>query len=136
MRQLSIGAFLLLSTSVLAAQRPRSTIDVVVAGMTCRQSAITAGSMNCEYSVGSGLKFSIAGVGQEDAGITVERSTGYDSDYYLSFGILHGCVIIKPGRLTTDAARAAGVLPEMAFVSPRTGKVYESWQECQRALGE
>lgn len=132
MRLLTIGGLVLCSTLALEAQAPPSTVDVVVAGMTCRQSAITAGAMNCEYVVGKGLKFSIAGVGQEDAGVTIEHAAGYDSDYYLTFGLLHGCVIVKPGRLATDASLAGGVVPRMAFVSPRNGKVYESWQQCQR----
>lgn len=132
MRLLAIGALVLSSTITLEAQAPMSTVDVVVAGMSCRQSAMTAGAMNCEYVVGKGLKFSIAGVGQEDAGVTVEHAAGYDSDYYLTFGLLHGCVIVKPGRLATDASFGERVLPRMAFVSPRSGKVYESWQQCQR----
>jgi hypothetical protein len=43
-------------------------------------------------------KFSIDGVGESDAGITVMRTVGPAGDFYLTFGVAHGCVIVKPGK--------------------------------------
>ena len=37
------------------------------------------------------------------------------------------------GRVTNEETIKRRVLPGMAFVSPRTGKVYRTWQECARA---
>lgn len=79
--------------------------------------------MDCEYRVGSALRFSIAGVGQDDALIQFTRvdSTG---GFVAGFAALHGCVVIRP---VGDSAAAS------AFVSPRDGRVYRAWQLCRQA---
>jgi len=100
-----------------------STYDVVVAGMKCQQNSM--GSLECDYRVGDSLHFNIAGVGDRDAGITFFASS-FDGDYYASVGLLHGCVIVKPGKKVDGPA-----LLDFAFVSPRTGKVYSDWESCQ-----
>ena len=125
---------LLTLTSLAAAQdRPRPTYDAVVAGMKCTQSVVAAAQIDCEYRVGRSLHFVIAGVGQDDAAITVLRVSGYDGDYFASFGMLHQCVIVKPGAITLKTSFRARIVPDMAFVSPQTGKVYPSWEECGSA---
>lgn len=103
-----------------------SAYDATVAGSKCGQMDVgqKAAQLNCDYTVGKGLAFSIAGVGQDDAGITVTRAEGYSSDYYFTFGLGHGCVIVKPG----EAAQGSSF--EMAFVSPKNGRVYHTWREC------
>lgn len=107
-----------------AAQQPQfKTYDDVVRGMTCKQNSV--GDMECEYRVGRSLHFIIAGVGEEDAGISF-HSSSFEGDYYASFGILHGCVIVKPGKTQNR-------IFDMAFVSPRTGKVFRDWESCGAA---
>lgn len=106
----------------------------LIDGMVCRQQA--GGRMDCEFHVGSALRFVIAGVGQEDVAVSFVQadSTG---GYVASMVPLHGCVAVKPAN-TLDATRAAGILPgdsvaTFAFVSPRTGKVYRAWSACLSA---
>jgi hypothetical protein len=86
--------------------------------------------MDCEYKVGVGLHFVIAGVGQADAGVTFYK-VDWDSDYYATFGLLHGCVIVKPGKRILDHLQPGDPSGfSMAFVSPQNGKVYSDWQSC------
>ena len=124
-----------LSADGAIAQPASVTYDAVVRGMTCKQSTVpTSGDqLNCEYRVGQGLEFVIAGVGQPDAAITFVKVSGYDADFYASVGIMHGCVILKPGTRTNERTLSSGALPGMAFVSPKTGKVYRTWEECGQA---
>jgi len=120
-----VGALLLVAVTVQAAPSRVSTHDAIVAGMKCRQNSM--GSMECDYRVGRSLYFNIAGVGDKDASITFFASS-FEGDYYGSIGVMHGCVIVKPGK----AIEGPGVF-DFAFVSPRSGKVYADWQSCQQA---
>jgi hypothetical protein len=115
----------LLAAAVLpipARAAAQSTYNAVVAGMRCAQQG--SGQMDCEFHVGRSLYFVIAGVGQTDAAITFLK-VDFDGDYYASVGVLHGCVIVKPGHPDPAAGQW-----DMAFVSPRTGRVYHTWQTC------
>lgn len=100
----------------------QSTYDAVVAGMRCARQ--TSGQMDCEFHVGRSLRFVIAAVGHADAAITFMK-VDFEGDYYASVGVLHGCVIVKPAHPDV----AAGTW-DLAFVSPRTGRVYHTWQTC------
>jgi hypothetical protein len=117
------SAALLVAVTLQAASVQRSTYDAVVAGMKCQQNSLDG--MECDYRVGRSLHFNIAGVGDEDASITFFAAS-FEGDYYGSIGVLHGCVIVKPGK-------ASESLIDFAFVSPRTGKVYADWQSCRQA---
>ncbi|MHB1069388.1 MAG: hypothetical protein ACYC1W_05975 [Gemmatimonadaceae bacterium] len=90
--------------------------------------------MDCEYRVGTSLHFTIAGVGQDDAGVTFHR-VDWNQDFYPTFGIGHGCVVIKQGKARLERLAKMGDLSglDMAFVSPRNGKVYDTWTECAEA---
>lgn len=102
-----------------------SAYDAVARGSSCSQfdAGQSGTQLNCEYTVGAGLKFDIAGVGEPDAGITVTHADGLDADYYFTYGVGHGCVIVKHGQGKID----------MAFVSPKNGRVYHTWAECGSA---
>src|SRR5690606_10307548 len=89
--------------------------------------------LDCVYRVGRSLEIVIAGVGLPEAGITVVRADGYDRDYYATLGVSHGCVIVKPGTLTTKESERTGRLPGFAFISAATGNVYRTWEECGAA---
>ena len=80
----------------------------------------------CTYRAGKDLQFTIAGIGQADVGSVFERSA-YEGDYYASMGMAHGCVIVHNGKAK------GSILTELAFVSPKTGRAYSTWQDCQRA---
>lgn len=108
----------------LGAQSPprNTTYDAVLDGMSCKQQQ--SGQMDCEYKVGRSLRFVIAGIGQPDVAITFYKADA-DGDYYASFAVLHGCVVVKPTRLSADTTM-------FAFVSPRDGKTYRNWPSCHR----
>jgi hypothetical protein len=102
-----------------------TTYDYTKAGMNCAQNS--AGDMECNYHVGRSLHFGIAGVGKPDASIYF-YSASFEGDYFAVMGLSHGCVVVRPGK-ALGQKRAA----DLAFVSPRNGKVYASWQACQSA---
>ena len=101
--------------------------DLSVRGTSCKESR-AAGGIECTYRVGKDLEFSIAGIGDPDAGIVFVRSN-FDGDYYASYGLQHGCVIVRHGS-------AAPSPNDLAFVSPRNGRVYRTWQECRASTRE
>jgi hypothetical protein len=126
----TVGAFCTLETSgregpAAYAESTPTVYEAVLKGKTCKYEASNQ-SLNCEYTVGSGLHFVIEGLGQRDTGISFLKSSA-DEDFYASLGLLHGCVIVGRGK----KGRAIVDVPEFAFVSPRNGKVYKSWEECQ-----
>ena len=110
----------LLSGVVIAGNQ---TYEDVVAGKSCKVS--DSQQINCDYFVGTNLHVGLAGVGVPDTAIYFMYSD-FNSDYYAKVGIMHGCVIISPGR-------ASDRLPggNLAFISPRNGKVYEDWKSCK-----
>lgn len=135
---IGFSALCLLGVVAQGQEKDPSTYDVVVAGSTCSQAQMpyqNSAQLSCNYTVGSGLKFEIAGVGQPDAAILVVKAGGLDADYYMKFGILHGCVIVQRGfaKLPSSSKRLPGF--DMAFVSPTTGRVYRTWQECGQSRG-
>ena len=105
----------------------RATVDVVIAGMGCKQ--IARDQLDCEYRVGRDLHFTISGVGDEDADVTFMKSS-FDGDYYGSVALAYRCAIVKPGGANRLKLLDAGAL---AFVSPKNGKVYADWQSCKAA---
>ncbi len=98
-----------------------STFDVVIAGKKCAER--DSQQLDCDYRVGNDLWVTVAGIGQDDTAVTFMKAS-FDGDYYATFGLMHACVIVKPGKKTQ-------ALSDFAFISPRTGKVFRSWHECQ-----
>ena len=111
------------STGLWAADDP---FDATTRGTTC--SSTSQGSLECRYRVGRDLEFSIAAVGTPDAGISFTRSN-YSGDYYARFGVAHGCVIVAYGERGLKEAKTPFAY---AFVSPRNGRVYRQWSDCER----
>jgi len=81
--------------------------------------------LNCNYKVGKDLEFSIDGIGLPDTAITFTRTKGLEGDYYATFGLMHGCIIIKHGKGSNLFFK------DFAFVSPKNGKVYKTWEDCK-----
>lgn len=106
-----------------------STYQAVVAGMKCTQSEL--GQFDCDYRVGRDLHFAVVGIGEDDTAITF-YSARFEGDYYATVGVLHGCVIIKPGKANDVLIGAPG---SMAFVSPASGRVFRDWPSCARDNG-
>lgn len=126
MRAIQLALLLSSLLSAVSVQAGDSTYAVTLAGKKCTESKTQR--LECTYVVGKDLEFAIAGVGESDAGVHFLRSS-YAGDYYASFGISHGCVIVQPGK--KGAAPTSNQL--FAFVSPKSGKVYSSWEECKGA---
>jgi len=118
-----------LSLLVLPVSAGQSVYDTVLAGKICRDSTDPPGWMECEYAVGNGLHFSINRVGQSDWGVAFYKSSA-DDDFYGSFSPLHECIGVYRGRKGLASMEA---LADEAFVSPKSGRVYRTWQECQAA---
>jgi hypothetical protein len=111
----------------------KSSYELVLAGKECKTGTWDQ-TLSCEYKVGSGLKFVIAGIGQPDTAVTFMKSS-FEGDFYASFGLLHGCVIIQRGDkgVEDDDPMQPGGFADYAFVSPRNGKVYQRWDQCKAA---
>lgn len=107
-----------------------STFELVLAGKSCKE-GLTQG-IDCEYKVGKGLHFSINGIGMPDTGITFMKSS-FDGDFYATYGLSHGCVVVKRGPEGTTSSAISGPesMTDYAFVSPRSGKVYTTWEKCK-----
>jgi len=101
-----------------------TTFDVVSRAKRCHEQVATR-SIQCDYEIGKDLKIGIAAVGEESTGISFQRSD-FDGDFYGSVGVMHGCVVVTPGRKSNFEMG-------FAFISPRNGKVYRAWWDCKDA---
>lgn len=120
----SLPAALPAAAQAQGARAPENkAYDAVLEGMSCRQH--TSGRLDCAYAVGSGLRFSIAGVGQDDAVISFARVDSA-AGWVAALSVLHGCVVVRPAAAAPDSAAA------LAFISPRDGRVYRVWQHCRQ----
>jgi hypothetical protein len=106
----------------------QTSFEAATSGAKCTQAR--TGMRTCSYKVGDSLEFTILGVGQFDASVNFERSDA-KGDFYARIGLAHRCVIIVPGGRAPSAVVDA--LGQYAFVSPRTGLVYRTWQSCDAA---
>ena len=91
---------------------------VMLAGKECKASGNN--SISCQYKIGKSLHISIDGIGERDTGISFLKSD-IDGDFFATYGIRHGCVIIKSLQRVGD----------YAFISPKNGKVYKYWTSCE-----
>jgi len=120
-----IGA--LTAVVIAAGVGSSSTFEATVAGAKCESRvALGEAQMDCVYKIGNDLQFTIAGVGMEMASISFEKSSD-SGRHFAKFGMLHQCVIVSPGRANEEDILTA----QLAFVSPRTGRVYRDWMECK-----
>jgi hypothetical protein len=125
---ISLGFFFQIIGNVYASESSdnRSNLntayEVTLSGKECKE---TQHQLNCTYKVGKDLEFSIDGIGMPDTGITFTRSKGIEGDYLAQFGLIHGCIIIKHGKNSKLFGK------DFAFVSPKNGKVYKTWEDCK-----
>jgi hypothetical protein len=106
---------------------PGKLHKAVTNAQKCKASNSEPGRMDCDYDLGS-LHFSIEAVGRGDGGFTIYKAD-WDKDYALSYGVQHGCLIVKWGDKKMNADNAF----EMVFVSFATGGVYTDWGTCKNA---
>jgi hypothetical protein len=115
----------ILSATAVEAQ---TAFEATIKGARCTQNS--EGTRLCRFEVGSDLVVSITAVGEQDAGISFIRSN-IDGDFFARTAIQHQCIIVSAGMKAPEAAKAPGA--DLAFISPRTGRVYRTWQECESA---
>lgn len=99
-----------------------SLMELVEAGKSCSSERR---GLECSYRVGNYFHVSITALGTAETGIHFLKSDE-SREIYASFGSMHGCVIV-------NRMKGVGGFPEFVFLSPRNGKVYESWVECGSA---
>jgi hypothetical protein len=114
-----------ITTLVVTAPPNSELFQRVQAAQKCRTQADNPNQMDCEFDLGS-LHFGIAGVGTPDAGVAIYKAD-WDSEYFLKWGLQHGCFIVSWGSSTRKSPF------EAVFISPVTGGVYGDWPSCQRA---
>jgi len=117
---LLIGLFWLTASQ---ANAETSVYELTLKGKQCQENP--GQSLECEYRIGETLHIAITGIGQTDTAITFMKSD-FKGDFYAAIGVLHGCVIVKRNPYLLDLKNAF----DFAFISPRTGKIYTTWQEC------
>ena len=120
LRLIITGALAMLFCTTAFADK--SVYDAVVSGKSCTENRQQ--NISCSFTVGKDLLIEIAGIGSPDTGIAFLKSS-IDGDYYAAYGLKHGCVIIKNGPRTKKEVF------DFAFVSPKNGKVYKTWESCQ-----
>jgi len=116
---------LLLVVVSTGAEQARLTQEDVQTRMKCRENS--RGDTECDYRVGRSLHFSIVGVGKPDASIYFYAAS-FEGDYFAVLGLSHGCVVVRPGKASGRSRQA-----DLAFVSPRNGRVYSTWEACRDA---
>jgi hypothetical protein len=122
MRLFAIAVVIVFSVSPVAAGN--TAYDDTLAGKKCKERDYNQ-SIDCQYRVGEDLEFSIDDIGMSDTGITFIRSKGFEGDYYATFGLMHGCIIVKHG------SHSIFFCSDFAFVSPKNGRVYKTWEDCK-----
>jgi hypothetical protein len=120
MKYLLMAIFLIISTNGMAAL---STYDLALKAKECKEGLNQR--LDCNYKIGDDFHLSIAGVGQSDAGVTFIKSNYY-GEYYGTFGVLHGCVIVSKGIKNISKSPF-----DFAFISPLNGKIYKDWESCK-----
>lgn len=120
-----ISIFLLTLVGSVVHAEP-TALELVLSEKRCED--VATQSLRCEYKIGKTLHISINGIGQPDTGVTFMKSD-FDGDFYATFGVLHGCIIVKRG----SRGGSSNAL-DWAFISPRNGKAYGKWQDCQSGM--
>ncbi len=96
----------------------------VVAGADCKQTVNNG--LICDYKVGNKLSFSIKDAGGTDTVVGFQYSNIKDEFYAVYY---FGCIVVVPGHAhPRNYDRDYGV-----YVSPKSGRVYRTRQECQSA---
>jgi hypothetical protein len=126
LEKLPVLLAILLCTGVAFGQ---TTFDLAVKRKSCVEQS--SQQVDCSYRIGKDFWLSIAAVGRTDAGITFMKSD-FNGKYYGTVGVAHGCVIVKTGSGSGSGNGTRNPF-DLAFISPKNGKVYRDWQSCQAA---
>lgn len=99
----------------------QSTYHALLEARNCTISEFDQTQLDCVYNLDKSFHLVIAGVGKHDASIVFYKSDFYGK-FYGKVGIMHGCVIITKSFDFFN----------IGFVSPKNGKVYQTWQACKQ----
>jgi len=115
-----------------AENQTKTTRNLVVKGKSCKED--NSHQLECTYQVGKDLNVVITGIGQPDTAITYMKSD-FEGDFYATYDVMHGCIIVKrgPKGINRDQLCGPGSSFDYAFISPKNGKVYTNWKDCQSA---
>ncbi len=108
----------------LSAFASGTAYDDTLKGKNCKEFQQQLG---CEFKVGNDLEFSIDAIGAPHTTITFVR-VNYTGDYYVKYGLLHGCLVIGHGK------GSPLFMQDFAFVSSKTAKVYKKWETCKEGF--
>ena len=100
-------------------------LKITLEGREC--TVYDSGTPACSFKLGSDVHFQIAGVGQKDSAVLIHQAKKFqDADYYIKFGGVHGCIIVRG--------------PEMShvYIHPRTAEVHKEYVNCwpDETMGE
>lgn len=103
--------------------------ELAMSGKSCSENQ-SGTSVDCDFKVGQDLQFSIIGIGQPDVRIVFSNSS-MEGDYYATFSVLEGCVVVKHGKKGVPSAQdLLKVMNDVAHISPKDANVYKTWEEC------
>ena len=110
----------------------KTTYEVVLEGKSCR--AVSTQSIECRYTAGKDLQFTIARIREAEASLSLLHSDR-QGDFYADVGVYAGCIRVTRGAVLD--ANAFTIVREgatdVAFVSIRTGAVYRNAEDCQQS---
>lgn len=108
-----------------AQSQQESLFQRVAAGTKCEQ--VPNNGRYCKYELSGVVSFSIKDVGGTDTVVGFHNSNIKNEFYAVMY---FGCVVIVPGDAhLKNYDRNLGV-----FISPKTGNLYRSQQECRATL--
>ncbi|MEN6438606.1 MAG: hypothetical protein ABFD97_08485 [Syntrophobacter sp.] len=103
--------------------------ELASSGKSCSENQ-SGTSVDCDFKVGQDLQFSIVGIGQPDVKVIFSNSS-INGDYYASFSILEGCVVVKHGKKGVSSPQELRkIMNDVAHISPKDANVYKTWEEC------
>lgn len=110
----------LIFTLISFSANATDTFEKLAKGKSCNTGSNQ--KIDCNYKIGSSFWLQIIGVGEPDATIVFMKSD-YQGAYHARIGKIHACVIVQP------KFKAENVL-DVAFISPKTGKIYKTVDDC------
>ncbi len=101
-----------------------STYDAVLKSRLCNERETQ--QLDCNYRIADDFWLSIAAVGASNATVHFMASS-IEGSYYASFLTESSCVMIIQGKRRSKV----GDFSDLAYVSPRNGKVYQNVADCE-----
>ena len=127
--RLLLSILAVLAATAVGAEERVSLYDRVLKAKKCHaQAEEFGGDIECNYQIGKDLHIVIVPVGEDLTGVKFFRSS-FEGEFYGSVGMMHGCIIIQPGKAAPPTVNPF----EVAFISPKNGKVYRTWEACRKA---